>query len=79
VELFLNGQSLGTKDKPADDSPRIWTAAAGNLRAIGYQDGLAVATNELSAAGPAAKIGLTIESGQSALPHDYDDVAISAG
>jgi beta-galactosidase len=75
VELFLNGQSLGTQDKPADDSPRIWTAAAGNLRAVGYQAGQAVATNELSVVGPAAKIALTIESGQSALPDDYDDVA----
>src|SRR5260370_9747010 len=25
VELFLNGKSLGTKPRPADDSTRIWT------------------------------------------------------
>ena len=35
VELFLDGRSLGTKPKPANDSPRTWTAAAGNLKAVG--------------------------------------------
>ena len=41
VELFLNGQSLGAKTKPADDSSRIWTIAdrAGKLKAIGSNDG----------------------------------------
>jgi beta-galactosidase len=36
VELFLNGQSLGAKPKPADDSPRQWsvTYARGTLRAV---------------------------------------------
>jgi beta-galactosidase len=37
VELFLNGVSLGTQTRPADDSPRIWKVqyARGTLTAIG--------------------------------------------
>ena len=48
--------------------------AAGNLKAVGYNDGKPVATNELHAAGPAAKIALAADPGAN-LPHDYDDVA----
>jgi beta-galactosidase len=75
VELFLDGKSLGSKPKPADDSPRTWTAAAGNLKAVGSNDGKPVATYELHAAGPAAKIALAADPGEAKLPHDYDDVA----
>jgi beta-galactosidase len=75
VELFLDGQSLGSKPKPDDDSPRIWTAAAGNLKAVGSNDGKPVATYELHTAGPAAKIALATDPGETKLPHDYDDVA----
>jgi beta-galactosidase len=75
VELFLNGQSLGSKPKPADDSPRTWTAAAGKLKAVGSNDGKPVATYELPAAGPAAKIALAADPGVTSLPHDYDDLA----
>ncbi len=64
VELFLNGKSLGSKPRPADDSPRTWPAAAGNLKAIGYNNGKPVATYELPAAGPAAKIVLTAGPGE---------------
>ena len=74
VELFLNGQSLGSKPKPANDSPRTWTAAAGTLKAVGSNDGKSVATYELRPAGPAAKIALATDFGAN-LPHDYDDVA----
>jgi beta-galactosidase len=37
VELFLNGVSLGTQPRPADDSPRIWKVqyTSGTLRAVG--------------------------------------------
>ena len=76
VELFLNGQSLGAKPRPADDkdNPRTRTAAAGNLKAVGYNDGKPFATNELHAAGPAAKVALAAYTAAS-LPHDYDDVS----
>jgi beta-galactosidase len=73
VELFLDGRSLGKKTKPANDSPRTWAAAAGNLKAVGYNGGEAVATYELHPAGPAAKIALAPNPGFN-LPHDYDDV-----
>ena len=75
VELFLDGQSLGSKPKPADDSPRTWTAAAGTLKAVGSNDGTPVATYELHTAGPATKIALATDLGGANLPHDYDDVA----
>ena len=37
VELLLNGVSLGSQTRPADDSPRVWKVqyAAGLLKAIG--------------------------------------------
>lgn len=61
VELFLNGQSLGKKAKPADDSPRAWdvTFAKGTLRAVARNKGQEVATDELKTAGPPARIILT--------------------
>ena len=36
VELYLNGQSLGAKKKPANDAARLWdvTFAQGTLRAV---------------------------------------------
>ena len=87
VELFLNGQSLGTMTKPADNSPRIWqltgtppasgypaTAAfEPTLKAIGSSDGKTVATHEVRPAGPAAKLLLAADV--AALPHDFDNVA----
>jgi len=75
VELFLDGRSLGRKTKPANDSPRTWTSAAGNLKAVGYNNNEPVATNELHTAGPAAKVSLAADPGD-VLPHDYDHVSI---
>jgi beta-galactosidase len=76
VELFLNGQSLGAKPKPANDSARTWTAGAGTLKAVGSNDGKPVATFELPPVGAATR--LTLSSETTALPHDYDDVAAVA-
>ncbi len=78
VELFLDGRSLGSKTKPADDSPRSWAVAgsAGTLRAVGSNDGKSVASFELRSAGPAVKLSLSTE--KAILPHDYDDVAAVA-
>jgi len=75
VELFLEGQSLGRKPKPANDSPRTWTAAAGNLKAVGYNGAEPVATCELHPAGLAAKVSLAADPA-STLPHDYDHVSM---
>ncbi|GAB3453566.1 hypothetical protein GCM10027321_03860 [Massilia terrae] len=75
VELFLNGQSLGTKAKPADDSPRQWktTFARGVLRAVARNHGQVVATEELRTAGAPAKIELS--STKPALAPTFDDAA----
>src|SRR5438445_9035544 len=41
VELFLNGKSLGSKTKPANDSSRNWKVnfEAGTIKAIGKNGG----------------------------------------
>jgi beta-galactosidase len=75
VELFLNGKSLGTKPKPADDAPRAWdvTFAKGTLRAVARNKGQEVATDELKTAGPPARIVLSTDRPRVA--NDWDDVA----
>jgi beta-galactosidase len=76
VELFLNGKSLGTKAKPADDSPREWdiTFEKGTIRAIGKNKGKEVASEEFTSAGVPAKIALTTHRAK--LSNNWDDVAI---
>jgi beta-galactosidase len=73
--LFLNGQSLGKKAKPADDSPRTWdvTFAKGTLRAVARNKGQEVATDELKTAGPPARIVLT--TSRPRLSASWDDAA----
>jgi beta-galactosidase len=58
VELFLNNKSLGSKSKPADDSPRSWevTFEKGTLSAVAKNKGIQVASDELVTAGEPAKI-----------------------
>ena len=75
VELFLNGQSLGSLPINADASPRNWQVpyAPGVLRAVGSNDGAAVATNELRTAGAPAKIVLAASTER--LTRDWNDVA----
>ena len=75
VELFLNGQSLGTKSKPADDSPRAWdvTFAKGTLRAVARNKGQEVAADELKTAGPPARIVLS--TSRPRLGAGWDDAA----
>ncbi|RZK61826.1 MAG: DUF4982 domain-containing protein, partial [Hymenobacter sp.] len=74
-ELFLNGQSLGKKAKPADDSPRAWdvTFARGTLRAVARNQGREVATDELRTAGLPARIVLS--TSRPRLGTSWDDVA----
>ena len=75
VELFLNGESLGAKSKPKDDSPRNWdvTFAPGTLRAVASNGGKEVAVDELKTAGPAARIELASRRGT--LGAGWDDAA----
>lgn len=75
VELFLNGKSLGSKEKPADDAARSWkfTFEKGSLKAVGKNKGKVVAEQELKTAGAPAKI--ILKADQSKLSNDWNDVA----
>ena len=75
VELFLNGKSLGKKQKPADDSTRNWKVnfEAGTIKAIGMNGGKIAANYELRTAGKPAKILLSVD--KSAIANNWDDVA----
>lgn len=75
VELFLNGKSLGTRVKPADDSPRSWevTFEKGTLKAIARNKGIEVTSDELKTAGSPAGIILTAD--KTKLTRNWDDVS----
>ncbi|MEA3187853.1 MAG: beta-galactosidase [Chthoniobacter sp.] len=75
VELSLNGQSLEAKDRPADDSPRVWIVpyAPGTLKAVGSNGGKVVATDVLETSGTAARINLSCD--RKTLTDDWDEVA----
>jgi beta-galactosidase len=74
VELFLNGASLGTQQRPADDAPRLWTVtyAPGTLKASARNGGKEVATQVLQTAGPGSKI--LLETDCNNLAPDWDDI-----
>lgn len=74
VELFLNGKSLGSKPKPADDSPRNWKVIyeKGTIKAIGKNGGKTVAEYELKTAGKPAKILLTVD--KNTVLNDWNEV-----
>jgi beta-galactosidase len=76
VKLVLNGRSLGSQDRPADDAPRVWLVpfAPGKIKAFGSNGGRVVATCELRTAGRPAGIQLSVD--RSNLPDDWDDVAV---
>ena len=74
VELFVNGKSLGSKHKPADDSPRNWSVPfePGTIRAVGSNGGKVAAEFELKTAGKPASIMLTPSKND--LSNSWDDV-----
>ena len=74
VELVLNGQSLGSKPKPADDAPRVWEVrfAPGRIAANCRNGGAVRATAALRTAGPPAKIQFTAD--QAKLKPGWDNV-----
>ncbi|MCA9235606.1 MAG: DUF4982 domain-containing protein [Planctomycetales bacterium] len=76
VELFRNGKSFGVKSLPADARPRTWEIdyAAGQLTAIGRNDGHEVARHELHTAGEAHHIELSTHRDE--LAPNWDDVAV---
>src|SRR5262249_47297162 len=63
VELFLNGKSLGSKTRPADDSARTWEVpfSAGTIKAVASNSGRIVATHDLRTAGAPAQIILSAD------------------
>ena len=75
VELFLNGQSLGSKPINANATARTWnvTYAPGTLRAVASNHGTVVATDELRSAGAATK--LVLASDHAKLAPGFDHVA----
>ncbi len=75
VELFLNGKSLGTKPKNANDSPVDFsvTFAKGTIKAVGRNKGKEVVSEELKTAGEPAKIILSAD--KNAIANSWDDVS----
>lgn len=63
VELLLNGRSLGSKDRNADDSARNWQVAfePGTLKAVAKNGDRVLATYELQTADETSKILLTAD------------------
>jgi beta-galactosidase len=79
VELFLNGQSLGTSSNPTDkfvfSFPGVkWQP--GTITAVGMGDGKELCRQELATAGPAVGIRLTPIVGPTGLQADGADVAL---
>ncbi|HVJ02303.1 MAG TPA: DUF4982 domain-containing protein, partial [Sphingomonas sp.] len=75
VELLLNGRSLGSKPRPADDSARRWDVPfeAGTIRAVARDaSGKLVGSDELRTAGAPAAVRLIAEA--SAMGSDFDSI-----
>ncbi len=63
IELFLNGQSLGTKKKEGDDL-RVWWRVPfepGSIKAVAYKDGKEFLSKEIKTAGEPVSIRLTAD------------------
>jgi len=79
VELFVNGKSLGVNSQPdngyAFAFPNV-EFAPGSLKAVGRNAGKPVAQEELTTAGPPAKIKLTPILGPRGLQADGQDVVL---
>ena len=79
VELFVNGKSVGVNSQPANGYafafPNV-EFAPGSLKAVGRNEGKPVAQEELTTAGPPARIKLTPTVGPRGLQADGEDVAL---
>ena len=73
VELLLNGKSLGSRPKPADDSPRTWRVQfePGTVQAIARNQGQVAAKFELRTAGKPARVALAAD--RETLSFNWDD------
>jgi beta-galactosidase len=63
VELFLNGQSLGSKAKSGDDLHIKWRVPyeAGTIKAVAYKNGKPVREKVINTAGNAAQLSLSAD------------------
>jgi beta-galactosidase len=91
VELFVNGKSVGTTNKPCDfvdsfdnknygDSGYIYAFPGvkfepGTLKAGGTRHGHSICSDEIQTAGPAKRLKLTVHTGPKGLQADGSDVA----
>jgi len=78
VELFVNGKSLGRGKisyRYLFAFPDV-TWEPGEIRAVGYNDGVAAATNTLHTAGPPVALRLTPITGPGGLLADGSDIAL---
>jgi beta-galactosidase len=75
VELFLNGKSMGKKEKTGDLLHLQWRVAwePGALKAVGVRAGWKNATREVRTAGPAAR--LVLEPDRRRIKADGDDLS----
>lgn len=66
VQLFLNNQSLGIQSKQGDDMHVMWRVPyqPGTLKAVSYQNGTVVLSDEIHTSGPAAKMILEPDRNQ---------------
>ncbi|WP_242916485.1 beta-galactosidase GalB [Pontibacter liquoris] len=75
VELFLNGKSMGIRQKKGDDLHVMWRLkfAPGTLRAVSRKDGKEVLTQEVRTAGAPARI--ILEADRSSIKADGKDLS----
>jgi beta-galactosidase len=75
VELFLNGQSVGTKKKAGDDLHMVWRVpyAAGTVQAVGRTAGKEPITTEIKTAGAPARI--VLEADRNVITADGRDLS----
>ena len=80
VDLLLNGQSFGRRKLHQDASPLSWNEpyAPGSLKAVGYNQGIPVAEDELRTAGKAARIVLSSDRTTVSLGDDVVTISATA-
>lgn len=63
VELFLNGESLGTKSKKEDDLHVVWSVpfTPGSIKAVSRKAGKTVLTKEIKTAAPPGMVELSAD------------------
>jgi len=79
VELFVNGVSKGKLTQPDNGYLYAFPNIAfepGTIKAVGYMGTAAVATHELTTAGPPAAIKLTLHTAPGGVRADGEDIAL---